>query len=282
MSSLYTNINPEEGIEEIRKFLLERESKSVPTEFLVRMLDQVLNLNIFEFDSQLYKQIIGTAMGTICAPPYANVFMHKIDGMLKTLATNLSSKDEDPIRLLKRFLDDIFLVWRGTVDDLQLFLEEMNKLHPTIKFTSEMTSPYRCDMEGPHDCFCHQTQSIAFLDTKVSISGGNFVTDLFKKPTDRCQYLLPSSCHPSHITKNIPYNLCHRLLRICSNRETLKQRLNELKELLLSREYRKNVVEDAIKKVLEMSREEALKEKTKIENKRTLFDGDQGNCQEVY
>ena len=125
MSSLYTNINPEEGIEEIRKFLLERESKSVPTEFLVRMLDQVLNLNIFEFDSQLYKQIIGTAMGTICAPPYANVFMHKIDGMLKTLATNLSSKDEDPIRLLKRFLDDIFLVWRGTVDDLQLFLEEI-------------------------------------------------------------------------------------------------------------------------------------------------------------
>ena len=43
------------------------------------------------------------------------------------------------------------------------------------------------------------------------------------------------SCHPSHISKNIPYNLCYRLLGICSNRETLEIRLKELKNLLLLR-----------------------------------------------
>ena len=210
-------------------------------------------------------------MGTVCAPPYANIFMNKMDHLLKTLAKSLTENGENPIRLFKRFLDDIFIVWKGTIEELQTFLKEINSLHPTIKFTAEFTSPYRCDVEGPHDCFCHQTQSIPFLDTKVSINGGKLITDLYKKPTDRCQYLLPSSCHPSHISKNIPYNLCYRLLRICSERDTLKTRLDELKDLLLSREYRKNVVEDAIKRVLGISREEALQRVTKKKSDRTVF-----------
>ena len=42
VSSLYTNISPEEGNEEVREFLLGREDTSVPTEFLVRILEQVL------------------------------------------------------------------------------------------------------------------------------------------------------------------------------------------------------------------------------------------------
>ena len=134
-------------------------------------------------------------MGTVCAPPYANIFMSKIDILLQDLAANISNHG-DTIKLFKRFLDDIFLVWKGSLEDLQTFLEQINNIHPTIKFTSEFTSPFICDVKGPHDCFCHQTKSISFLDTNVSIEDGKFTTD-------RCQYLLPSSCHPSHISKNI-------------------------------------------------------------------------------
>ena len=185
--------------------------------------------------------------------------MNKIDKLLRNLAVDISENGEDPIRLFKRFLDDIFIIWKGTIEELQLFLREIYSLHPTIKFTAENTSPYKCDIVGPHDCFCHQTTSIPFLDTRVSIEGGKLITDLYKKPSDRCQYLLPSSCHPSHITKNILYNLCYRLLRICSNRETLKSRLEELKALLVQRGYRMKSIEDAMKKVLKTPREEALK-----------------------
>ena len=212
VSSLYTNIPPEEGVEEVRKFLQSRQDKSVPTEFLTRMLEQVLTLNIFEFDKKLFLQKIGTAMGTVCAPPFETIFMNKIDELIKDLAKTVTNAD--PIGLYKRFLDDIFLVWKGSVQDLQTFLEEINKIHPSIKFTAEFTCHYKCNIVGPHDCFCHQSQSIPFLDTCVSIKDGNFSTDLYRKPSDRCQYLLPSSCQPSHVTKNIPYNLCYRLLRI--------------------------------------------------------------------
>ena len=272
VSSLYTNISPQEGIEEVRKFLIQNSEKDqdIPTEFILRMLEQVLEKNIFEFDKKLFNQLIGTAMGTVCAPPYANIFMNKIDKLLRDLAINIST-EEDPIRLFKRFLDDIFIIWKGSIDDLQTFLVQMNNVHPTIKFTSEFTCPYVCDVKGPHDCFCHQTKNIAFLDTQVSIEDGKLVTDLYRKPTDRCQYLLPSSCHPSHISKNIPYNLCHRLLQICSKPENLNTRLEELKQFLLSREYRKKSIEDAISKIMNMNRLDALKKMPKKENKRPIF-----------
>ena len=101
--------------------------------------------------------------------------MSKIDKLLLDLAKNISTNGLDPIGLYKRFLDDIFLVWKGSFEDLQHFLVEINSIHPTIKFTAEFTSPFGCDIQGEHDCFCHQSQSIPFLDTRVSISGGNFV-----------------------------------------------------------------------------------------------------------
>ena len=104
VSSLYTNIPPEEGVEEVCKFLQSRPDKSVPTEFLTRVLEQVLTLNIFEFDKKLFLQKIDTAMGTVCAPPYATIFMNKIDELIKDLAKTVTNAD--PIGLYKRFLDD--------------------------------------------------------------------------------------------------------------------------------------------------------------------------------
>ena len=69
-----------EGLDAVGEALDEREDKSVSTEFLIRLLELVLKHNIFEFNNQLYQQLIGTAMGTKCATNYSNIFMaHRID-----------------------------------------------------------------------------------------------------------------------------------------------------------------------------------------------------------
>ena len=49
--------------------------------------------------------------------------------------------------------------------------------------------------------------SISFLDTSLSIEKGKVEIDLFRKITDRNQYLLPSSCHPRTTTQSISYSL---------------------------------------------------------------------------
>ena len=52
---------------------------SVPTSFLIELLNICLKNNIFEFGGKLYKQLIGTAMGIHPASSYANIFMAKLD-----------------------------------------------------------------------------------------------------------------------------------------------------------------------------------------------------------
>ena len=77
------------------------------------------------------------------------------------------------------------------------------------------------------------------------------------------QYLLPSSCHPAHVTQNIPYSLALRIVRICSSKEDREKRFLELKDLLLSRDYKPSIIDSAIEKTRNVPRREALKKVTK-------------------
>ena len=116
------------------------------------------------------------------------------------------------------------------------------------------------DSEPEKDrCSCEPTRSISFLDTSLSIQEGRFEIDLFRKETDRNQYLVTSSCHPIGCTKNIPYSLGLRIVRICTNPEVKDIRLNELKKLLLSRNYPKRLVDSALDKARNVPRYTALK-----------------------
>ena len=50
---------------------------------------------------------------------------------------------------------------------------------------------------------------------------------VYTKPTDEHQYLLRSSCHPSHTKWAFPFSLALRIWRICSFNETFKLHCNE-------------------------------------------------------
>jgi hypothetical protein len=130
------------------------------------------------------------------------------------------------------------------------------KLHPTIKFTSE---------------FDYEENSTTFLDTKITIIDGKLTSDLFKKPTHRAQYLLSSSCHPSHICDNIPYSLALRLVKICSTKTALDKRLAELKDMLLSCGYRRRSIAHSIQKAKRMTRSQALERVEKKPMERVVF-----------
>ena len=110
---------------------------------------------------------------------------------------------------------DIFIIWTGTLEKLHQFLDDLNMIYPTIKFTMNHTKK-----ENENICECPPCDSIPFLDTSTNVKENKIVLDLYKKPTDRCQYLLTSSCHPAHVTQNIPFSLAYRIVRICSEPES--------------------------------------------------------------
>ena len=82
-------------------------------------------------------------------------------------------------------------------------------------------------------CDCKKQNSIPFLDTSLSIENGKIDVDLYKKETDRNQYLLRESCHPAGVTASIPFSLGLRIVRICTKPVNRDKRLNELKQVLL-------------------------------------------------
>ena len=99
---------------------------------------------------------------------------------------------------------------------------------------------------------------LPFLDTATEIKNGKIIVDLYKKKTDRNQYLLPSSCHPSHVCNNIPFSLALRIVRTCSEPETRDMRLSELKAMLLSRDYKPKIIDSAIDRARAIPRSKAL------------------------
>ena len=113
--------------------------------------------------------------------------------------------------------------------------------------------------EANQKCDCKEQSSIPFLDVLCTIQDGRIKTDLYKKQTDRNQYLLPSSCHPRQTTRAIPKSLGMRILRICSDPDDMKKRLSELKTSLLARDYPESILNSALDKIKKIPRNKALK-----------------------
>ena len=267
--ALFTNIPQKEGIKSMESALEERKNKETPTEFILELMKLILNNNLFSFHDGTFKQKIGSAMGSKSAPSYANHFMaRQIDPIIKALATNAAG--ESQLLLLKRFLDDLFLIFKGTSKELHAFFDQINKINPCIQFTMVHTEGVS---ENESDkCPCKPLKEIPFLDTLRSIKNKKIEVDLFRKDTDKNQYLLLNSCHPASVTKNIPFSLSLRIVRICTDYNKRKERLVELKSLLKARGYSDRSIDSAIERALKIPRDPALKWVNKErENKRPVM-----------
>ena len=187
----------------------------------------VLQNNVFEFDSQLYQQISGTAIGTKFAPPYACLYMDYIEKEF------LKTQSVKPW-LWKRFIDDIFFIWADTEESLKTFLKDLNSFKRNLKFTYEKSR-----------------KKINFLDVVIRITNGVMTTDLYSKPTDGHQYLHYESCHAEHIKRSIIFSQTLRLRRICTEKKDLLRNVEELKQWFGRRGYPSNLIKSQVSRALE-------------------------------
>ena len=83
---------------------------------MIRFLYLILTLNNFVFNVIKYIQKKDCAMGTICAPVYANTFMGKFERLHIYYLRNFST-------FYCRFIDNIFFLWNGRESELITFLD---------------------------------------------------------------------------------------------------------------------------------------------------------------
>ena len=128
MKALYTNIPNNESIAAVKWKQDNYTKKTVATKVTTTFLAHILTLNNSMFDSKFYLQIKGCAMGTICALTYPNLFMSEFkDRYIYPLIKNKSKS-------YLRFIDDIFMVWTISENQLKFFINEINKNNHSIKF----------------------------------------------------------------------------------------------------------------------------------------------------
>jgi len=152
----------------------------------------------------------------------------------------LLSSLKQPLSWL-RFIDDVDMKWIHSDIKLYDFFAHANRIHPSIKCTHGVSKT-----------------KMSFLDTTTAGKEGNMTTDLYSKPTDKHQYLSPSSCHPKHCFKSIPFSQAIRVKWICSTVETTKQRLRDLRHHLKRRGYNDKVIESEFSKASEINRNDLL------------------------
>ena len=182
--SLYTSIPNNKSIAATKKRYDSYIHKTIPTKIITTFLALILTLNNFVFNSKFYLQIKGCAMGTICAPAYANIFMAEFEQKY------VYPLIKDKSILFLRYIDDIFMVWTKSEKQLKDFMSELNQKHPYIKFD------YKFD--------CKQ---IEFLDTLVYIDQQNKLqTTVFRKSSDCQNFLNAKSEHSYSLKKSIPYS----------------------------------------------------------------------------
>ena len=246
--ALYTNIPHDEGKVSVKECL----SRMHPPKFvnaILELLSLVLTMNNFEFNEEQYLQILGCAMGTICAPPYANIFMGKFehDNIHPTFNANC------PVYL--RFIDDIFGIWIGSREDFIAAIEKLNQCHQTIKFDFELSE-----------------NNVNFLDTNVFVSETNTLkTKVFAKPTDRQNFLHRKSEHPESLKKNIPYGQLLRGKRICSETSHFENFSNQLKSSFLKRGYNEELINTHIERTRNVPRSRTLIQSPREKNTRMTF-----------
>ena len=191
---------------------------------LVRdLLKIVIKDNTFRFHDKFFNQVKGVAMGTKCAPPFANLFLATLEE--KALAT---WHGPHPLLWL-RFLDDVLMLWSGDNDQLQTFLSHLNNQMSQIKFTmsSSQESTTFLDLEIYKG---HRFRRSGILDTKLYI-----------KPTNPQSFLHFQSCHSASTFSTIIKGELLRALRATSDAESYTIIVSKLLDRFLERGYPKEL-----------------------------------------
>ena len=244
VNSLYTNIPQEEGIYTVCKAYesFYKNDTPIPTHSLAGLLRLILQENSFQFKEKNYLQTHGTAMGTKVAVSFANIFMSAVEREI------INKSKIKPLEW-KRYIDDVFSLWDTSREEIDQFISEANRHHPTIKFTAEISD-----------------KETHFLDTTI-FKGERFHKDSILdisthfKPTEKFQYTHYTSCHAPGVKKGFIKGEALRLLRTNSSETRFEESICNFKSNLRVRGYPDYLVNKVLAEVKFTNRRSALEQK---------------------
>ena len=123
IESVYTSVPTELGLETFEYWIM-RKGDLIPRrfikEFILEAIEFILKNSNFLFDTKMFNQIIGTAMGSKCARPYACLtigYQEETKMFTKDLPKYFSNEECLLIKeFFKRYMDDNCFFWPKHLD----------------------------------------------------------------------------------------------------------------------------------------------------------------------
>jgi len=203
--ALYPSIRLERGMAALQWFMDNHTSfNQTLKDLCLRLANFVLTNNYVEckeLECGIYRQHIGTAMGTSFSVVYAVIFMIRLESPIL----------ENPgfrqfIKLYKRFIDDIFLIWTGSAAALCAFRHALASADETIKLDwggyerqSDALDPAVVAAKRDDRAKCPDI-NISVEQSRVATRTGfwHFYFRPFRKPGNAHAYLPFTSFHARH------------------------------------------------------------------------------------
>ena len=203
-------------------------------------------------------------MGNKVAPPVAIIFMHQFE---QAAIINAPLKPS----FYGRYIDDSIGVWTHGREELTKFIEHLNSIHSTIKFTLEDTNA---------------SGKVPFLDTLIKVDQNfKYSTELFIKPNHSGIIIHKMSSHPMTTKKAVIRSEFHRAMRVSSDDAASSRSCEKIQKLFEENGYRKQLVRRLYREVAQSQRQ-VTNERQRHQQRE--FDGyltlpyiDEGMCAKV-
>ena len=257
---MYGNMSDELGISacesdlNLRDLLSQDDELDITTDKILEALNLCIKNNYFEFNEKMYKVKGGVGTGVKLAPPYACLGMGKYENIVFESANDLVSL----VVLWKRFIDDIFMLFKGSKEQCDSLVSWLNSLMTgVVKFTYDFSE-----------------NRIEFLDLVIFKENGRLQTDLFIKPSNKQLYLDFNSNHPSHCKSGLVFGQALRIIERCTKSLDVDKHLTNLKSKLLERNYPEHLIEDQFSRAKSHNRRDLIfkpKKSTKNDSKVRLI-----------
>jgi len=229
--SMYTNIPTHWALNRIGIYLNKNYFPGIPVRALMDALRIVMKNNIFTFGDTVWKQTTGTAMGTPPAPPWATLYYALNED------TFLPKFDENLV-LYRRFIDDVFGIWKVTDAETdaatwESFKRAMNSEVYQLKWIVS-----------------DRTEKVDFMDLTISLKETRLHTTLYEKPSNLHLYIPAHSSHPPGLLAGMIHGMVYRINMLCSDTDDKKKRINAFFQQLQRRGYSNNKLRPHFQKAL--------------------------------
>ena len=227
--SLFTNVPVERTINIITNYIYHNNvlpAPDIPEAVMRAMLRLCTTKAPFRCpQGQLYYQTDGIAMGSPLGVLFAQAFMAAVEEEV------LQDSSVKPT-LYCRYVDDIFVEARDmpSLQRLKARLEEVSGLRFTVEDS--------------------RANKISFLDVTIDATDGNFITSVYRKPTNNERCLNGKSECPQRYKDGVVRAYVHRALKHCSNWPLVHQEIQRIKQILVDNNYDLATIDRQIQAIL--------------------------------